>query len=92
MMRSGGAALALRRAAGGCAALHPPPKPAARSGSTRIPIRRPTSRYPGVVTVIRGATVFDGEGGRSIDGTVVLADGKSSRRSAAPTRRPRASA
>ena len=31
--------------------------------------------YPGAVTVIRGATVFDGEGGRIDNGTVVLADG-----------------
>jgi imidazolonepropionase-like amidohydrolase len=32
-------------------------------------------RYPGAVTAIRGATVFDGEGGRIENGTVVLADG-----------------
>ena len=32
--------------------------------------------YPGVVTAITGATVFDGEGGRIDNGTVVLADGK----------------
>jgi imidazolonepropionase-like amidohydrolase len=32
-------------------------------------------RYPGAVTAIRGATVFDGEGGRIDNGTVVLADG-----------------
>lgn len=31
--------------------------------------------YPGAFTVITGATVFDGEGGRIDDGTVVLADG-----------------
>ena len=32
-------------------------------------------RYPGAPTAIRGATVFDGEGGRIDGGTVVLADG-----------------
>ncbi len=32
--------------------------------------------YPGVVTAITGATIFDGEGGRIDNGTVVLADGK----------------
>jgi imidazolonepropionase-like amidohydrolase len=32
--------------------------------------------YPGVVTAITGATIFDGEGGRIDNGTIVLADGK----------------
>ncbi|QPQ55132.1 amidohydrolase [Allosphingosinicella flava] len=32
--------------------------------------------YPGVVTAITGATIFDGEGGRIDNGTVVMADGK----------------
>ena len=32
--------------------------------------------YPGVVTAITGATIYDGEGGRIENGTVVLADGK----------------
>ena len=32
-------------------------------------------RYPGAPTVIRHATVFDGEGGRIDNGTVVIADG-----------------
>ena len=31
--------------------------------------------YPGVPTVIRNATIFDGEGGRINGGTVILADG-----------------
>jgi imidazolonepropionase-like amidohydrolase len=30
--------------------------------------------YPGVVTAITGATIFDGEGGRIENGTIVLAD------------------
>jgi imidazolonepropionase-like amidohydrolase len=32
--------------------------------------------YPGVVTAITGATLFDGEGGRIENGTLVIADGK----------------
>src|SRR4051812_28146203 len=32
-------------------------------------------RYPGVPTVIRHATIFDGEGRQINDGTVILADG-----------------
>jgi imidazolonepropionase-like amidohydrolase len=32
-------------------------------------------RYPGAMTAIRGATIFDGEGGRIENGTVILADG-----------------
>ncbi|HEY0413082.1 MAG TPA: amidohydrolase [Allosphingosinicella sp.] len=31
--------------------------------------------YPGVLTAITGATVYDGEGGRIENGTVILADG-----------------
>src|SRR3954471_24426357 len=33
------------------------------------------TRYPGVPTVIRHATVFDGDGKRCADGPVVFADG-----------------
>ncbi|MDQ3139455.1 MAG: amidohydrolase [Pseudomonadota bacterium] len=32
--------------------------------------------YPGVVTAITGATIYDGEGARINNGTIVLADGK----------------
>jgi imidazolonepropionase-like amidohydrolase len=32
--------------------------------------------YPGVVTAITGATIYDGEGGRIENGTIVLADGR----------------
>src|SRR5690606_11632789 len=32
--------------------------------------------YPGRVTAVRGVTLFDGEGGRIDNGTVVLAEGK----------------
>ena len=49
----------------------PPPRAAAA-----IPFPSTYRRYPGVVTAITGATVYDGEGGRIENGTVVLADGK----------------
>ena len=32
--------------------------------------------YPGVPTAITGATIFDGEGGRIDNGTIILADGR----------------
>ena len=32
--------------------------------------------YPGTLTAITGATIFDGEGGRIDNGTIVLADGR----------------
>jgi len=57
-----------------CASLSPPKKAVAIRvnedpfPSTYVP-------YPGVPTVIRNATVFDGEGGRIEGGTVVLAGG-----------------
>jgi len=57
-----------------CASLSPPKKAAAIRvnedpfPSTYVP-------YPGVPTVIRNATVLDGEGGRIEGGTVVLAGG-----------------
>jgi imidazolonepropionase-like amidohydrolase len=42
---------------------------------SRDPFPSTYHRYPGVVTAITGATVFDGEGKRFDNGTVVLADG-----------------
>ena len=75
-MRPGGfakAALVLL-AVGGCAATPPPRAPAIPIDEDPYPSTY--APYPGVVTVIRNATVFDGEGGRIERGTVVLADGK----------------
>jgi len=46
----------------------PPPQEAQPYPSTYRP-------YPGALTAITGATVFDGEGGRIDNGTVVIADG-----------------
>jgi imidazolonepropionase-like amidohydrolase len=52
----------------------PPPKAAA----VRInedPYPSTYARYPGATTIIRHATIYDGEGGRIGDGSVLLADG-----------------
>jgi len=51
-----------------------PPRTPPRTYS-RDPFPSTYHRYPGAVTAITGATVFDGEGGRIDNGTVVLADG-----------------
>jgi len=59
----------------GCAAMAPPPKKAPPVRINLDPYPSTYHRYPGAVTVIRHATIFDGEGGRIEDGTVVLADG-----------------
>ena len=75
-MRAGGliAAAGLALALTGCAALtEAPKKPGVTYG--RDPFPSTYHAYPGAVTVIRNATVFDGEGGRIDGGTVVLADG-----------------
>ena len=52
-----------------------PPKKAAPIRINQDPYPSTYYRYPGALTVIRGATIFDGEGGRIEGGTVVLADG-----------------
>jgi imidazolonepropionase-like amidohydrolase len=66
-----GGALALS----GCAALQPKAKPAAAVRINADPYPSTYERYPGAVTVIRGATVFDGDGNRIDNGTVVFGDG-----------------
>ena len=74
MSRRGGAfLLSAALLLAGCAT-NPPPKKAA------VPINEdpyPSTyhAYPGTPTVIRGATIFDGEGGQVDNGTIVLADG-----------------
>jgi len=58
----------------GCAALAPPKK----GGAFQVnedPFPSTYAPYPGVPTAIRGATAFDGEGGRIDNATVILADG-----------------
>jgi imidazolonepropionase-like amidohydrolase len=58
-----------------CAAISPPPKKAPPVKVNLDPYPSTYHRYPGALTVIRNATIFDGEGGRIEGGTVVLADG-----------------
>jgi imidazolonepropionase-like amidohydrolase len=61
----------------GCATLAPPAKP--KPGEIRInenPYPSTYHPYGGVPTLIRGATVLDGEGGRIENGSVLLVDGK----------------
>jgi imidazolonepropionase-like amidohydrolase len=62
-------------ALGGCAVLQPKPKPAPPIHINEDPYPSTYVRYPGALTVIRHATVFDGNGGQINDGTIVLADG-----------------
>jgi imidazolonepropionase-like amidohydrolase len=59
----------------GCAASTPAPKATSAVRINLDPFPSTYHRYPGAVTAIRGATVFDGEGVRIENGTVVLADG-----------------
>ena len=59
----------------GCAALNPAPKPAPAVRINEDPYPSTYVRYPGVLTVIRHATVFIGDGQQINDGTVVFADG-----------------
>ena len=78
MVRRGVAsALVLAAAAllSGCAALAPKPTKAPPIRINEDPYPSTYARYPGMPTVIRNATVFDGEGQRISGGTVILADG-----------------
>lgn len=70
-----GAAVLAAALMAGCAAKAPPPK-AAPIPVNEDPYPSTYRAYPGAVTAIRGATVFDGEGGQIDNGTVVIADGK----------------
>ncbi|MGH6785185.1 MAG: amidohydrolase, partial [Sphingomicrobium sp.] len=51
-------------------------KPAARIRINENPYASTYARYPGVPTLIKGATILDGEGGRIDNGSVLFADGK----------------
>jgi imidazolonepropionase-like amidohydrolase len=73
-MRRGGIATAalIAVALGACA------QTGARTPAIRInedPYASTYVRYPGVPTVVRNATIFDGIGGRIEGGTVIIADG-----------------
>ncbi|NUQ17664.1 MAG: amidohydrolase [Sphingomonas sp.] len=56
-----------------CATTPPPAAPAVRLNENPYPSTY--VRYPGVLTVIRHATVFTGDGGQINDGTVVFGNG-----------------
>ena len=73
--RGGIAALLALTALGGCASMEAKPKPAAPIAINEDPYPSTYQRYPGVPTVIRHATVFDGNGQQINDGTVIFADG-----------------
>ena len=51
------------------------PKKAAPIAINDDPYPSTYHAYPGTPTVIRGATIYDGEGGQVDNGTIVLADG-----------------
>jgi imidazolonepropionase-like amidohydrolase len=75
MMRTANLATAVLAALlAGCANTAPPKK-AAAVPINQDPYPSTYQRYPGAPTVIRGATIFDGEGGQIDNGTIVLADG-----------------
>ncbi|MEO6432833.1 MAG: amidohydrolase [Sphingomicrobium sp.] len=59
----------------GCAAVQSKPKAAPAVRIDANPFPSTYQRYPGALTVVRHATVFDGDGRRIDDGTVVFGDG-----------------
>jgi len=69
------AAIAVASLLPGCAALAPKPRLAAAVHINENPYPSTYVRYPGALTVIRHATVFDGDGQRINNGTVVFGDG-----------------
>ena len=70
-------ALASCAARSGEAASAPAPTPApARTADAEDPYPSTYRPYPGVPTAITGATIFDGEGGRIENGTIVLVGGR----------------
>ena len=73
--RAVAAALAAALLTSGCASLQAKPKPAPPVRINADPYPSTYQPYPGVPTLIRGATVFDGEGGRIERGDVLIADG-----------------
>jgi imidazolonepropionase-like amidohydrolase len=73
--RGAWALLLAATAVSGCATKETPKPKAAPVRINLDPYPSTYQRYPGAITVIRGATVFDGEGGKIDNGTVVLADG-----------------
>jgi imidazolonepropionase-like amidohydrolase len=82
-MRAGLAAVAAAALLFGCANQASEERPATKAGAA-APRHTPPADpypstyrpYPGVPTAITGATIYDGEGGRIENGTVVMADGR----------------
>ena len=78
MPRKGGnwiAAVVLAATLSACVTPQEKPTP----GAIRIdenPFPSTYVRYPGAPTLIHGATILDGEGGRIDNGSILLADGK----------------
>jgi imidazolonepropionase-like amidohydrolase len=68
----GAAVLAV--ALSGCAT--PAPKKAPAIPINENPYPSTYSRYPGAPTLIRGATILDGEGGQIDNGSILIADGR----------------
>jgi imidazolonepropionase-like amidohydrolase len=75
MTRRACAALAAALTLAGCAGLGGKPKGPPPVAFNEDPYPSTYARYPSVPTVIRHATVFDGDGRQISDGTVVLAGG-----------------
>src|SRR5215203_5990992 len=77
MTRTGGQLAALLAGALPLAACaqNAKPKKAAPIAINEDPYPSTYRAYPGTPTVIRGATIYDGEGGQIDNGTIVLADG-----------------
>ncbi|MEO6114424.1 MAG: amidohydrolase [Sphingomicrobium sp.] len=69
----GAAVLAAAILLTGCVAQ---PKAAPRIKINANPYPSTYARYPGAATLIRGAIILDGEGGRIDNGSVLIADGK----------------
>jgi imidazolonepropionase-like amidohydrolase len=82
MIRSWSAAAALSAAVllASCAARSPAPGPAGPKASperfSRDPFPSTYRVYPGAVTAITGATIYDGEGGRIENGSILFSEGK----------------
>ncbi len=84
LMRTGAASLALALVISGCAASGSTPssagdKPATADKAVAInknPYPSTYHAYPGVPTVVRNVTIFDGDGGRIDNGVILLRDGK----------------
>ncbi|NUR44781.1 MAG: amidohydrolase [Sphingomonas sp.] len=74
-MARGGAICLAALVLTGCAALESKPKGPPPVAINEDPYPSTYARYPGVPTVIRHATVFDGDGRQINDGTLILADG-----------------